>query len=83
MNDWERPNIIQERLAALQIPDDILAKISTEGLLETCLAFPYLIDILHSNDYQQGFNGLVEKFNGFREILKRSDLIVETVNISK
>ena len=74
MNDWERPTIIQDRLAALQIPDAVLASISTEGLLETCLDFPYLIDIFHANDYQTGFNALVEEFNGFREILKRSDL---------
>ena len=74
MNDWQRPNIIQERLDALQIPDAVLATISTEGLLATCLEFPYLINIFHSNDFQQGFNSLVLVFNGFREILKRPDL---------
>jgi len=51
MNDWMRPNIIKERLDALQIPDAVLSRISTEGLLETCLEFPYLIDIFHSNGY--------------------------------
>ena len=61
MNDWMNPYIIRERLGALQIPDAILANISTGGLLETCLKFPYLIDIFHFNDFQQGFNVLVEK----------------------
>ena len=51
MNDWMRPNIIQERLDALQMPDALLATISTEGLLETCLEFPYLIDIFHANNF--------------------------------
>jgi len=72
MNDWERPNIIQERLTALQIPDAILASISTEGLLETCLEFPYLINIFHSENFQKGFEQLQAQFNGFREVLKRS-----------
>ena len=52
MNDWMRPNIIQERLAALQIPDAVLASISTAGLLETCLEFPYLINIFHADNFQ-------------------------------
>ena len=45
MNDWEDPCIIQKRLDALQIPDAVLVSISTAGLLETCLEFPYLLDI--------------------------------------
>ena len=73
MTDWERPNIIQERLDALQMPEAAL-KISTEGLLETCLDFPYLLDISFFDDYQKGFNAVVAKFNGFRELLKRPDL---------
>ena len=75
MNDWGRPGIIQERKAALQIPENVLAGISTAGLLETCLEYPYLIDIHFFNDYQQGFNALTTQFNGFRELLKRPDLV--------
>ena len=80
MNDWSRPNIIQERIDALQMPEGVLATISTAGLLETCLEFPYLLDILHFNDFQQGFNCLVKNFNGFREILKRPDLPPALIN---
>ncbi len=71
---WEPHETIQSRLNALQIPEDLLITISTAGLLETCLNFPYLIDIFFQNDYQQGFEALCSKFNGFREILKRPDL---------
>ena len=81
MNDWTRPNIIQERLQALQVPDAVLAEISTEGLLETCIEFPYLIDIFHYDNFQNGFEMLQAEFNGFREILKRPDLT--TVLIEK
>ena len=51
MNDWwGDPDIIKKRLDALQMPDAILASISTAGLLETCLEFPYLLDIHNNNN---------------------------------
>jgi len=75
MTDWERPNIIEERKACLQIPDACLKILYTKGLLEICLKYPYLLDIIASNDYQRGFNSLVRQFNGYRELLQRPDLI--------
>ena len=71
---WKKFETIEKRIAALQISDDILGQISTEGLLETCLDFPYLIDIMHGNHAQHGFESLMAKFNGFRELFKRPDL---------
>jgi hypothetical protein len=72
--EWEQIGSVEKRIVALQIPEDILSQISTEGLLETCLAFPYLTDILFYNDYQKGFDELVAEFNGYREFLDRPDL---------
>lgn len=72
--EWELIGSVEKRIVALQIPEDILSQISTEGLLETCLAFPYLTDILFYNDYQKGFDELVAEFNGYRELLDRPDL---------
>ena len=57
---------VEQRIATLQIPDVVLEKISTEGLLETCLSYPYLINVFFHDNYQQGFEGLMEEFNGFR-----------------
>lgn len=73
--EWAPDETVQSRLEALQIPDDVLATISTAGLLETCLNFPYLSDIFFCNDYQQGFEALAMEFNGFRELMKRPDLV--------
>ena len=75
MNDWASPDIIQRRKAALQIPEGVLASISTAGLLETCLEYPYNLNMFSINDYQQGFNALTAQFDGYRELLKRSDLV--------
>jgi hypothetical protein len=73
--EWEQFESVEKRIEALQIPDFVLIKISTEGLLETCLAFPYLTDILFYDNYQKGFEALSAEFNGFRELLKRKDLM--------
>jgi len=72
--EWGQFETIEKRIAALQIPDAVLANISTEGLLETCLEFPYLTDILFCDNYQQGFEALMAEFNGFQELIKRHDL---------
>lgn len=72
--EWKQIGSVEERIAALQIPKDILSQISTEGLLETCLAFPYLSDVLFYNDYQKGFDELIAEFNGYAELLNRPDL---------
>jgi hypothetical protein len=72
--EWVQLESVEKRIEALQIPDFVLTKISTEGLLETCLAFPYLTDILFCDDYQKGFEALSTEFNGFRELLIRKDL---------
>ncbi|MDR0603929.1 MAG: hypothetical protein LBG80_06470 [Bacteroidales bacterium] len=73
--EWVKIESVEKRIAILQVPDVILSSISTEGLLETCLTFPYLTDILFCDNYQQGFEALVTEFNGFQELLKRQDLI--------
>ena len=63
------------RFNALQMPNDVLTNISTAGLLETCLDFPYLLLMFTYNDYQMGFElGLLATFNGFRELMERPDL---------
>jgi hypothetical protein len=72
--EWNEIQSIPERLSKLQIPDELLKTISTRDLLETCLRFPYLSDFLFSDDYQKGIHSLFKKFNGFNELLKRSDL---------
>ena len=72
--EWWQFETIEKRIVALQMPDTVLVKISTEGLLVTCLDFPYLISVLFGDNAQHGFEALMDKFNGFRELFKRLDL---------
>ena len=71
---WEKMNSVEERIAALQIPESILSKISTERLLEICLDYPYLLDVLFYEDFQKGIEALKNDFNGFNELLSRKDI---------
>jgi len=71
---WAQYKTVFDRIVALQIPSTILMTISTQGLLETCLDYPYLINIHFYNNYQLGFEALLKEFNGFRELLRRTDL---------
>lgn len=71
---WEKMNSVEERIESLQIPQNILSKISTERLLDICLDYPYLLDVLFYDDYQKGIDALKSNFNGFDELLRRRDL---------
>jgi hypothetical protein len=72
--EWWKYETVEKRIEVLQIPDEVLVKISTEGLLETCLKYPFLLSILSGDNCQQGFEGLMAQFNGFRELFKRDNL---------
>lgn len=72
---WKEFKNPQDRIVALQIPEDVLTKISTEELISCCLDFPYLSDAVFFDDINDGFNSLVSEFNGLRELQKREDRI--------
>lgn len=56
-----------------QLPEDVINKISTPGLLETCILFPYYGDIGLTDSPQFGFNYFKNNFNGCHELLQRDD----------
>ena len=73
MPGWSLLNSSHEMDSVLQIPDNVLANISTEGLIETALNYPRFGDLYFLDDYQHAFEILTEHFNGFQELLKRDD----------
>ncbi len=70
-----------ERISALQIPSDVLLKMSTPALVETCLNFPAFGYISAFNSIQTGFVILATKFNGLKELSKRQDAAKYLINI--
>lgn len=71
---WEKTSSVAERIASLQIPESRLANIPTERLLDICLDYPYILDVLFCDDYQKGLEALMTEFNGFKELMSREDL---------
>ena len=63
-----------KRVAACQIPESILSRLTTEALLETVLNYPLLVDMFLWSSIDEGVNSLRRAFNGMDELLNRSDL---------
>jgi hypothetical protein len=78
--EWEDMNYSQ-RLDSLQIPLDTLENISTSRLLETCLYYPFNINIMLSDDYLTGFEKVRNNFNGYAELFLRSNFIQELIDL--
>lgn len=74
-SEWREYKTTADRLKALQIPEGLLSLISTEELIDVCLDFPYIGEFLCFNDYQYGFEKVTNKFNGYKELMNRKDLV--------
>lgn len=72
--EWKALQTHDEMLAVLQIPVNILNKMSTEDLVETCLNYPLFPDIWAFNSYQDGIDKAIAGFNGLRELIKHTDV---------
>ncbi len=70
-----------QRVASLQLPTDTLQSISTARLLETCLYYPFNIDIFALDDQIYSFNRVKEQFNGYAELYQRADFVQELINL--
>lgn len=72
--EWKNLVSYPQKRTACQLPNTTLKSISTLGLLETCLDYPLLTDLLMYNDLQTGVDKLSSNFNGISELLNRSDI---------
>ena len=70
---WQSITNHEEKIAALQIPENLLSKISTENLVEACMTYPLGPECFFFNDYQFGLARIIENFNGFAELKKHND----------
>ncbi|MDE5844245.1 MAG: hypothetical protein K2H44_02530 [Muribaculaceae bacterium] len=68
---WQSITNHEEKIAFLQIPENILPKMSTEDLVEVCMTYPLGPECFFYNDYQFGLARGIDNFNGFAELKKR------------
>jgi hypothetical protein len=78
---WEQLQTVKERIAILQIPEDVLSSLSTEDLTDVCMKYPMMtFDLFFYRPHDRGLDTLIKKFNGVRELLKRKDASKELLN---
>ena len=77
---WKNTSYSQ-RVEMLQIPVDTLKNISTQRLLETCLYYPFNIDIFLCDNQSEGFYKVRNQFNGYVELFQRDDFIQELITL--
>ena len=70
-----------QRVASLQLSDDTLRSISTERLLETCLYYPFNIDIFAFDDQIGSFGRVKNQFNGYTELYQRADFVQRLISL--
>lgn len=70
---WVALGTVDARVKANQIPDSILAKISTAALVQSWLDFPFNEDIFAASNLQSGMDYWLANFSGLLELKKRTD----------
>jgi hypothetical protein len=83
MPEWKELKSHAEMLEACQIPDQLLANMSTEGLVRTCLTYPMAYDFLAFHSVARGINSVISRFNGLQELLRRPDAAVALLSAYK
>ena len=78
--EWKNISHTQ-RVASLQLPADTLQSISTARLLETCLYYPFNIDIFALDDQIYSFNRVKDQFNGYTELYQRTDFVQKLIDL--
>lgn len=71
--EWFAIEDHSKKVELLQIPEDILTKLTTEALVETVVAYPYLGDMHYFSTLELGYNSVRDHFNGLQELERRPD----------
>ncbi|MDR2585270.1 MAG: hypothetical protein LBC84_03485 [Prevotellaceae bacterium] len=73
MDEWDKLTTEKERIAVLQVPESILARLTTEEVVELCITFPHFGLFTAFQTPQDGFDIMVERYNLFPHLLKLHD----------
>lgn len=63
----------KEIIIESQIPKEQLTSLSTRELLEKCLEYPYMADVMFAQDIPLMFKYIRQEFNGLDEFFSRKD----------
>lgn len=77
--EWARLSSNAEKVAVCQIPEEVIASLTTKQLLDVSLAYPLLPDVYAFENIENGINKLFDDFNGLRALSQRGDAITHFV----
>lgn len=68
---WIQYDSFREKLDVLNLPEEILPRLSNEQLAEACAKYPMRIIYMAYDTPAQGAQVIIDNFNGFQELAKR------------
>jgi hypothetical protein len=71
--EWSNLKTEKDRFDAMQVPEDILSRMSSSALVTTCLNFPAFGYMFAYDNIETGLTLLKTKFNGLQELETRDD----------
>ena len=71
---WNNLATEQERIDAVQVPEDVLENMTAEELAITCINFPLFGDYTAFNTPQQGMNVMFDKFNFYKYVRNKKGI---------
>jgi hypothetical protein len=81
--EWAALSSGQERLAACQIPQEILETLNSKDLARICIEYPRFLDYISFNDERAGIRVVINNFNGLTELSNRNDGAKELLELYK
>jgi len=73
-NLWRNNTNRAERAAALQIPVEVMQKMTTEALFRSVLDYPFLFSMTAANTLREGFISIYNEFSGLAVLALRKDI---------
>lgn len=73
-NEWNNLKTENERISAMQIPEDELDRMSANDLVDACINFPLFGYYSAFNTPLEGFNIMFSRFNVFHKICEKDSV---------
>ena len=74
MESWNSLITEEERIAVLQVPENVLATLSPDDAVQLCIKLPTFFIFILFDTPQEGFDIMLERYNILRHILAREDV---------
>jgi len=72
--EWDQLKTEDERIAAVQIPENILTELSSDEVIKLCVSFPLFGYFTAFNSSQEGFRIMLSRFNVFQHLLAKKNI---------